>query len=98
MSLLQYKIQDTYKLCKGKGVQDVHYKVYPGCRLGEVNLHYQKLSVIGKEKFIKCKDIGKATSYPCLVPHPVKDLMRMVPAVDMLLASSIFRRSFLPYF
>ena len=36
---------------------------------------------------IKCKDIGKAQSYPPLGPHPVKDMLGMGPAVDMLMRS-----------
>ena len=36
-----------------------------------------------KRFFIKCKDIGKAPSYPSLDPHPVKDMLVMGPVVDM---------------
>ena len=39
------------------------------------------------QNVIKCKDIGNAPSYPSLVPHPVKDLLGMGPAVDMLMWS-----------
>ena len=40
-----------------------------------------------KVKFIKCKDIGKAPSYPSLVPHLVKALLVMDLVVDMLMRS-----------
>ena len=36
---------------------------------------------------IKCKDTGKAPSYPSLGLHPVKDLLGMGPAADMLMCS-----------
>ena len=38
-----------------------------------------------RRNFIKCKDIGKLLSYLSLGPHLVKDLLRMGPAVDMLI-------------
>ena len=36
---------------------------------------------------IQCKDNVKKPSYPYLVPHPIKDLLGMVPAVNMLMRS-----------
>ena len=38
-----------------------------------------------KMNVIKCKDIGKASSYLYLGPHPVKDLLGMGLAVEMLM-------------
>ena len=40
-----------------------------------------------KRNVIKCKDIGKAPSYPSLGTHPVKDPLGMGPAVEMLMRS-----------
>ena len=41
---------------------------------------------------ITCKDIGKAPSYPPVDPHPVKDLLQMVPVVDSLIQSLDYGR------
>ena len=38
-----------------------------------------------KINVIKCKDIGKAPSYPPLGPHPVMELLGMGPEVEMLM-------------
>ena len=38
-----------------------------------------------KRNIIKCKDVGKAPSYPSSGPRPVKGLLGMVLAVDMLM-------------
>ena len=40
-----------------------------------------------KINVIKCKGVVKGTSYPSLGPHPVKDLLVMVPMVDILMRS-----------
>ena len=40
-----------------------------------------------KVHVIKCKESLKAPSYPYLGLHMVKDLLRMGPAVDMLMRS-----------
>ena len=40
-----------------------------------------------KRNVIKCKDVEKAPPYPSLGPHPVKELLRMGPEVDMLMWS-----------
>ena len=40
-----------------------------------------------KINVIKRKNIGKLPLYTYLVPHPVKDLLGMGPAVDILLRS-----------
>ena len=40
-----------------------------------------------KRNLIKCKDIGKAPPYPPLVTRPVKDILVMGQAVDMLMQS-----------
>ena len=40
-----------------------------------------------KINVIKCIYIGKSPLYPTLSPHPVKDLLGMGPAVDMLMRS-----------
>ena len=40
-----------------------------------------------KINVIKCKNIGKVPSYPYFVLRPVKDLLGMGPAVDMLIRS-----------
>ena len=37
--------------------------------------------------FSSVKTIGKAPSYPSLVPHPVKYLLGMGPMLDMLMRS-----------
>ena len=40
-----------------------------------------------KRNVIKCKDIWKALSYPSFCTYPVKDLLVMVPAADILMWS-----------
>ena len=40
-----------------------------------------------KINVIKCKDILMVTSYPSLVCHPVKNLLKIGQAVDMLMQS-----------
>ena len=48
-----------------------------------INIHMLEV----KRNYIKCKDIGKAPSYPSLDPHPVKDLLGMGPVVNILMQS-----------